>query len=172
MDTTPNANYRKVVIARIAATLKPLGFRRKAMTFTRAQGDVLQFVNVQASTSSTADILKLTVNLAVYSEEVNQILNPGDDIGCGGWLDNHWRDRIGSLTDDRQDVWWTITNTTEAENSGNEIAALLVKSGMDVLALHSSTLDLVPRIPIRPGGYNERVVEAWLAKQDGRDISP
>src|SRR5579872_2402832 len=83
------ANFRRRVIEHLAQQLKPRGFSRKGSTFNLNCGDVIQMIEIQTSTSSTRDAVRLTVNLMVYSPSIAHSL--GLVPKSVGPLDYHWR---------------------------------------------------------------------------------
>jgi len=151
-----------IILKQLSICLKPLGFKRKGHTLVRNQDDLIQFVNVQSSTTSRADRVKFTVNLAVYSESVNQLFDPGDDIGCRGWLDNHWETRLGYLSEVKGDFWWSACNEDEAVRCAAEIADLISGAGMAEFTRYSSTMALLTYIASGRGLKAERGQELIL----------
>ena len=148
-----NKLYLSILLKQIGSGLKPHGFSRKAGTFTRKSGDQFHFINVQSSMSTTAHLLKFTINLSIYSEAINQLFEPGDDIGCRGWLDNHWQRRIGSLNGGTQDLWWTVTTEDDAHRYGAEVANLIASDGLSEFDRYCSTRTLLAYTAAASSGF-------------------
>ena len=107
--------HKKQIGLAVASALVPLGFRRKGLVFTRQLGEVTHLLSLQSSTSSTASLLKLTVNLGVW---VSSLAEPGSKPNL--WS-AHWRERLGFLMPQRIDYWWEISSDQDAERATREI---------------------------------------------------
>jgi hypothetical protein len=148
------------------------GFRKSGSTFHRPLGDVVQLVQLQSSTRSTAQRLVATVNLAVFSTLLEARL--GDPVPSPSVPGAHWRERIGHLAPARDDLWWEVTRPAEAEAAGAELAALLRDFGLPALAELDSTERLralweAGRSPGLTEGQRRRYLEALSRPAGNRD---
>ena len=107
--------HKKQIGLAIASALLPLGFRRKGLVFTRQLGEVTHILSLQSSTSSTASVLKLTVNLGVWVSSLAQAGSKPDLWSA------HWQERLGFLMPQRIDYWWEISSDRDAERATREI---------------------------------------------------
>ncbi len=142
-----NDEYRKIILTKLHEVLKPIGFKKKAHNFLNKQNDVYLIIQLQSSMSSYANHLKVTVNLGVFSTLISQ-------RSPSVW-DSHWRQRIGFLTKERFDKWWTITTFEEAEKYGEEISNLAREKAVPLLFSLDST---------------EKLIQLW-EKNEGEEIT-
>jgi hypothetical protein len=94
--------YRQAVLAALSAELRPLGYRKRGMVFLRELADVIHVVALQSSTQSTTASLRVTVNLGVWVPAL------ADEAEHPGPWTAHWRERLGGVMPDSDDLWWTI----------------------------------------------------------------
>ena len=110
--------WKKLVGAPVTEVLKRRGFRKASLTFSAVRSGVTLVVNLQSSTGSSSEALKVTCNLGI---RVDRLANrPGTSV----W-DAHWRERIGFFLPEPQDHWWECASDDNARQAGREIAALL-----------------------------------------------
>ena len=109
------ALYKQKIGSAVAAVLRPLQFRRKGLVFTRQLGEMVHIVSLQSSVSSTAPLLKITVNLAVFVPSL------ADDSIKLGLLSSHWQMRLGFLMPEHIDYWWEVSCDCDAERVASEI---------------------------------------------------
>src|SRR5690349_19877191 len=98
----PSAPYKGMILTAMSEVLRPAGFRKKGANFTRELREVVHFIGLQSSQSSTSTCLRATLNLYIWvrvAAEINQEPDP---------LSPHWRQRIGMLMPERSDHWWVI----------------------------------------------------------------
>ena len=132
----PATEYKKAILAALAATLGPAGFRKGGSVFKRDRKDVVHLLSLQSSTESTADSLRVTVNLAIWVEALaDERTKP--DVAA-----SQWRQRIGFLLPVHQDYWWIARSDAEARSVASEICDAVVKHGLPALDALSSTADL------------------------------
>lgn len=111
-------DFKKIIADRLNAVLKPKGFKKSGNTFSYSNGDLTYFINIQSSQSSTATMLKATVNIEIYSSIVYKL----QDTSLPEKWSRHFTQRIGSMFDNSDDKWWTIENDKEANDAAKEIA--------------------------------------------------
>lgn len=129
-----------MILNQLQSRLKPLTFRKSGPTFTRDVGDVIHIVNLQKSTASDSRRVEVTINIGVWVK----ILAPvrvGVPDKANVWS-AHWRERIGHLSPERVDRWWSAATIDEAVLVGRELSARIA-----ILALpkfeHLSSLEAV-----------------------------
>src|SRR5579862_131254 len=132
----PTNSYKNTVLAVMADALRPAGFRKRESCFDRRLSDVVHLIGLQASTSSTASLLRVTANLAAW---VPSLADGQDrpDI----WS-SHWRQRLGQLMPEHSDRWWSVTNDQEADLAATEMTAALVRYALPILDTVSSVAAL------------------------------
>jgi len=64
---TGSKDYKKVIIHGLSSLLKPLGYKRTGNVYTFQMNDLTYYVSLQSSQSSTAQQLKVTVNIEMSS---------------------------------------------------------------------------------------------------------
>lgn len=133
-------DYRKQIGSALHNLLKPQGFKKKDYSYERELEDVIQFINLQSSTSSTSTRLVLTVNVGVLSKFIpNQgegFLPKPDIWSC------QWRRRLGYLMPDQADKWWIVENQDDAENTTKEMTEMVEKYALSILARLSTLREL------------------------------
>ena len=128
--------YKKVILAALAETLGPSGFRKRGSIFTRGRNDVVHLISLQSSTESTAVSLRVTVNLAIWVEALaDERKKP--DVSA-----SQWRQRIGSVMPVRNDHWWVARSEAESRSVAAEICSAIQKYGLPALDAVLSTTDL------------------------------
>jgi hypothetical protein len=130
------AEHKNTILSRVYSVLKPEGFKKKGQLFTSERDSVVLFIQLQSSTSSTASVLKATVNLGIFSRAVAARIGHVREPSI---LEAHWRQRIGHLTADHHDKWWTVQTGPEAGRAGDEIAEVLASRALPVMLSLAST---------------------------------
>lgn len=134
----PATDYKRTILEAIAEALRPIGFRKKGAHFTKAEADVVHLVSLQSSSSSTAEAVRVTVNLGVWVSALEADAKP--DIWSA-----HWRERLGFLMPENRDVWWNAASDDEAKSTGATIASAIRTFGLRALgslATRRALLDL------------------------------
>lgn len=135
-----NDEYRKIILKRMHEILKPAGFKKKDNNFFKQENDVYLIIQLQSSIFSSQNDLRLTVNLGIFSTLIKQSFSSFNNPSL---INSHWRERIGFLTKENLDKWWTISNFEEAEKAGKEISNLLQEKALSVLYSLNSTANLI-----------------------------
>ena len=115
-----NHEFTKAITAELTSALKPLGFRKRRLTFSRDQGGIVQMVALQKSTSSTDTVVKVTANAGLWLSELAPIragVPDKPDIWSA-----HWQVRVGHLSPERTDLWWSVGSENDARAVGVELA--------------------------------------------------
>jgi predicted DNA binding protein len=131
-------DFKQIIIDRLNEVLKPEGFKKSGNMFSSSNGDLAYFINIQSSQDSTASILKVTVNIEIYSSIVYKL----QDSSLPEKWSRHYTQRIGSLFDNTNDKWWTIVNDKEANEAANEIAEITSNKVLPTLYKLKTTNDL------------------------------
>lgn len=129
------STFKATILKGLQESLGGLGFKKRGSTFHREVGDVIHLVSLQASQSSSASTLRVTVNLAVAVPSLGGRL---DDVWSA-----QWRERIGTLLPEPQDRWWNVSSAQEAEAVVQEISQFLAQYGLPAQARISSTAELL-----------------------------
>lgn len=134
----PLPELKKSFAAPIASALKPRGFCKQGMNFRALRPEAELIINIQSSRDSTADSLKVTVNLGII---LNSIHEHFSSLNRAVWT-AEWRQRIGHyIPGCSGDYWWICESDQEAARAGAEIANVLEKKAlpeMEHLALTSN----------------------------------
>jgi Domain of unknown function (DUF4304) len=86
---------------------------------------------------STAAVLRVTVNLGVFSPALDRAL--GGSVGEPSEPACHWRERLGFLLPAHADVWWTVSDAAEAAAVAAEISDAIAAVGLSALGQVGST---------------------------------
>ena len=123
----PLTSNKQIVAAAVHDLLAPREFKKKGLVFSRTLSDVVHFIALQSSGSSTAEELQLTVNLGVLVPSLCEAWSPHDV-----WS-SHWQQRLGFLLPMPSDRWWQIRSEREASVAAAEIVAGLLDYGLPKL---------------------------------------
>jgi len=123
----PAKEYKRRILEVVAEVLRATGFRKNGSHFTRDIADVVHLVTVQSSVGSTADAVRMTVNLGVWVPALEGDAKP--DIWSA-----HWRERLGFLMPEKRDVWWDAASDDEARVVAHRIAGAVRDFGLPALS--------------------------------------
>ena len=116
-DLMSSKDYKKIITNKLNEALKERQFKKRGQVFSYSNGDLTYYVGIQSSQSSTADVLKVTVNTEIASALITKL----DDTSLPIEHQRHYTRRIGSYLHDQQDKWWTVDSPRSAEIAANEI---------------------------------------------------
>jgi len=122
----PATDYKRTILEAMSEALRPIGFRKKGAHFTKTEAEVVHLVSLQSSSGSTAEAVRVTVNLGVWVSALEGDAKP--DVWSA-----HWRERLGSLMPENRDVWWDAASNEEAKSTGARIASAIRTFGLPVL---------------------------------------
>ena len=111
-----------IIKAGITPLLKGQGFKKKARNFYRSFDDRIDVINVQASQYNEGAKGRFTINLGVYFPAIAEITEAIPVKGMPKEYNCTVRERIGGVLDDRQDIWWSVDETTNLEKVAIELA--------------------------------------------------
>ncbi|MBL0135310.1 MAG: DUF4304 domain-containing protein [Chitinophagaceae bacterium] len=66
-------DFKKIIFDKLTEVLKPTGLKKSGSTYSSSNGDLTYFINLQSSQSSTATMLKATVNIEIHSATVYKL---------------------------------------------------------------------------------------------------
>ncbi|HZM90009.1 MAG TPA: DUF4304 domain-containing protein [Blastocatellia bacterium] len=155
------SSYKHSVVDAVAGVLAPLGFRKSGSKFSRSLSDVVHLVSVQSSVSSTASLLRATVNLGIWIPAL------ADDGAKPDIWAAHWRERLGFLMPNATDRWWEARSDREAAAAALEIGHALRTFALPVLD-SLATADAVAALwrSGRSPGLTERGAQRYLDALD------
>lgn len=115
----------------LSELLRPLGYRKSSLLFSRSLHDVVHLIEVQGSRRSTAEEAKFTVNVGVFSPmliypDVRATTKPSIPRA-------HWRQRLGVLSPENKDIWWTVRTEQQAESAVVDIATRIERFALPAL---------------------------------------
>ncbi|MCG7754319.1 DUF4304 domain-containing protein [Flavihumibacter cheonanensis] len=114
-------DYRKIISDNLSAVLKERQFKKRGPVFSYSNGDLTYFIGIQSSRSSTADVLKVTVNTEITSSLILKL----NDTSLPIENQRHYTRRIGSYLNDQQDKWWIVDSQQSAEITARDIIAII-----------------------------------------------
>ena len=118
------------VLAALSAVLRPQGYRKSGATFRQQRVDTLCIVSLQSSSASTSVHAKVTVNLGVH---VPRLQDPQRPEAKPSIWSAHWRERIGFLMPEHEDIWWSIRTAADAASVATVIARNVEQHGLPAL---------------------------------------
>lgn len=116
--TKPSELIDEMVKLYLAPTLKEHGFKKKAFSFSRNNGELVEVISVQKSQWNDSYSAKFCINLGVHWPVVHQHLGrpafnpPPKENDCS------LRVRLGKLFDEGNDYWWEVSTKTNLEALG------------------------------------------------------
>lgn len=158
----PTAPYKGTILAAMSEMLRPVGFRKKGADFIRELREVIHFIGLQSSQSSTSTCLRATLNLSIW---VHAAAEPNQEPDS---LSAHWRQRIGMLMAERSDHWWVISSEEETQAAAEEMCRALREYGLPALDCLASGEAM--RSLWRSGrspGLTERLAQRYLQRLEG-----
>ena len=133
-----SGKFKKIIIEPLAFILKPLGFKRKGNIFSRATPDLTYYIGLQSSQSSTASVLKITLNIEIFSSKLCEL----SDSSLPAQDQRHYHKRIGWFMDKPDDKWWLIDSEKNAALASVEINDLVANMVIPDFEKLKSTDDL------------------------------
>lgn len=129
--------FDDIVKRAVTSVLKPLRFRKSALSFHRRHKDVVQVVNLQSSHGSAWDEKLFYVNVGLAFDDVCQltgteILEKPKEHDCDS---RGTRDRLESLLDNMPERW--LVNV----NGDSQIVAQQLQTAIEQLAVELETID-------------------------------
>jgi hypothetical protein len=166
-ETMGSGRVTKLILSEMYGTLKPRGYRKRGQLFEKGAAEVVHLVGLQKSLSSTAQAVKVTVNLAIWLKSLAPV-RAGIPDKPNIWA-AHCMYRIGSLSPEKQDHWWWVTNESEAQAAAQVICSWLRLYALPVIEAVQTETDLLAlwRQGICPG-LSEFQMKNYLAKVEGR----
>lgn len=131
-------DFKKKLSKAIHSVLKEKGFTKKGMNFSLEQNDLVYFIQIQSSRTSTVKVCKLTVNIGIVSLKLCELT----DIIKPKYLDSHWSKRIGFYLDKPEDNWWTLSDSKSLDNAIIEITELLKNRVLPNIFSFKTTSDI------------------------------
>lgn len=134
----PNQEYKKNLAAVVSLLLKEKGFAKQGMNFSLRGVELVYFIQIQSSRSSTAEIWKFTLNIGIASLELCKLTN----IVKPTYPDSHWNKRIGRYLNPPADKWWEVGDEKSFEKAKEEVIKLLGNDVLPELFSFQTTEDL------------------------------
>lgn len=131
-------DLKKELANDIYACLKSYGFKKKGMNFSLPQNDLVYFIQIQSSLSSTSTACLLTLNIGIVSLKLCTLT----EIERPSYYDSHWMERIGFFMDKPADKWWTLKDQVSTSHASDEIIELLANRVLPDIFSFKTTSDL------------------------------
>ena len=139
---TAQALYAEMMKSVVAPFLRSHGFKRKGQQFSRTTNGYLEGVDLQKSRWNTKDEVSFTVNLAVYHPVAQEEQISAWQAAMGRWgrdirvvpTVGNLGDRLGHLTPEAIDKWWTFHDRGEMEKAARSVIADLADYGLPRMA--------------------------------------
>jgi hypothetical protein len=132
-------DYKKIITDKIKEVLKQRHFKKTGSNFRFSNGDLIYYVGLQSSTTSTATFLKVTVNIGIGSELLYRL----EEKYITSHLQGHFTKRIGNYLDKPYDKWWTVDNGEVATSAAQEITKIINDKVLSEFDVIKTTDDLV-----------------------------
>jgi hypothetical protein len=132
------SDFKKNILDKLNAILKPRRFKKNQNIFSYSNKDLTYYICVQNTIDSTHDVMKTTVNIEIASSKLSYL----DDLSIPGYLHRHFIKNIGDYSTQRQSKWWTISNEDSALRAENEIEELITSKVLPEIDSLKTTNDL------------------------------
>lgn len=123
--------YQTLIQDEIRPLLKKHDFRSRGRVFRRHRDGVWHLIALQKSRKSSARRNIFTFNLGMASERLLH-REAVDPVRCG-IADCHWRRRLGHLSPENRDVWWTLEDEASSALAGTQVNRWLEDYGLPEL---------------------------------------
>lgn len=118
--------FHDLLSEEITPWMKSRGYSRKGQTFANWAANTCGSIRFQTSKWSDPSLYEFTVNVGVFSSiiyrfenETSRIPKFPNEAQC------HWQSRLGELTPEGKDVWWSFRDPKEAGQVWTRVAQLL-----------------------------------------------
>lgn len=132
---TATDRYKRMLRDEVAPVLRRMGFQGSGPNFRLPDAEEYLLLSFQASTSSTADEVKFTVNLAVINkadwEAQQQAWWGRPSATTQGPIGEY--ERLGILMPDGDDIWWQISAHSETADASADVCAAIRTTGIPAL---------------------------------------
>ena len=156
----------KLLSASLFELLCSYGYKKSGTRYIRQLPEVVHMISIQRSRSSTANVVKVTVNFGVLVVKLAQALE--DPVIPKAIEYCHWIRRIGHLSQLGIDKWWYIEDETSLNSATMEIVSLVKDFGLPALDELSTAESLVQIWRAGIGfGITPRLRERLLEAADG-----
>jgi hypothetical protein len=118
----PAEAFKRVLSQGVAPAFKAGGFIKVGPTFYLREAGNWGVANFQKSSSNTAEHIRFTLNLGIYSARIAKGLGERQITRPAAW---HCQCelRSGLLRSDPHDLWWSIDGDTDLDALGAELAS-------------------------------------------------
>jgi len=161
----------EIVKVGLAPLLKSHGFKKKARNFYRECEDRIELINVQASQFNAGTEGQFTVNVGVYITAISEITDAPPVKGMPKEYDCTVRERIGLLSSENKDTWWSVDSNVDIKNIGTDLASSVEALCLPWLArmenLENLKVEAAKRVPLIAAGValyqgNKQEAKAYL----------
>ena len=129
------------ILATVHTLLRTKGYRKTASVFLRSSEDVVHVIEVQGSRDNTSAVARFTINVGVFAMEL--VYPDVRDVTKPSIPAAHWRERLGFLCPESQDLWWAVSSLRDAETAAQDMAARLEQYALPMLSSLSNLSALV-----------------------------
>ncbi len=119
----------------------PFGFGRWGQVMRLMREDNVALISFQKSKYADEEEIEFTINLGIVCGKLRRPNDPPLAAAREGWT--HLSERIGYLTDDPDDHWWTLDWGTDVRGLAAELSELVVTRGVPYLMRYITTEALV-----------------------------
>jgi len=137
--TLSTKEYKKKIVGTLDEVLKPAGFKKNGNIYSLVYSDITHFISLQSSMSSSASVLKITINIEMCSLQLAAFRD--DRIPLSAY--RNYNRRIGTFIDEKPDKWWMISNMQQADDASHEIRSIVSEQVLPYLTSIQATDDLI-----------------------------
>ena len=139
--TTAQGLFKVAVKEHLGPGLRDLGFKGSGQAFTMPSETHFVMLGLQKSTSSSADLVRFTINVSVISRQIwaqvreersHLPATPSPNTFYGDFA---WQERIGTLLDGT-DRWWTIRTEKDARSVAEAVLDAVRRAAVPAIEHH------------------------------------
>jgi hypothetical protein len=125
------------IVEDAAGKVKPLGFRHDDAVLRKLTQGNSAIVQFQRSGSSSAEVIRFTINLAVICGALPEPGQPA--LRRATSIHGHLRERIGMLLPSAQDAWWEVTESANVAELSERISGMVFDVGVPYVERYLDT---------------------------------
>ena len=136
--------HKNLVAQHVTPLLREAGFRKKGTEYSRAREGLSHLVSIQTSQWNDQNELGFTINCGVLVPGVIEVY-ANKKVGAPKIEDCSMHIRIGSLTAQKTDLWWSLKESAQQTDSGigQDVADKLHELILPFLDQFNTTSDVI-----------------------------
>ncbi len=149
---SPADSLFRRLLSDLRQALSEHGFRRRSQNFVIESPECWGVINLQKSLYSSPGQKTFTVNVAIAAKRILRFYGEPEDkpplhYAC------HWETRLGHLTPDPSDRWWTLSDEASYKPVSTEVRELVASTAVPMVKDHLTEEQLLELWDHNVGGF-------------------